>query len=186
MSFPHYKKSILQRTDNSNKGSIDKPIIPLVNKTNSQQHYCTTSSCSGRTVLFEAKSHKKNEFKTLFASHSKVSFTKLKKALQTIDKSTIWFRFEPIIIHIACDSLDSATTLLNLARQHFKHSGILSINSRTNRYVLEIRGSEFIEAPVAVSGKIVVSDDVLRLLCTTANEKLTETHRRMNAFKDAL
>ena len=189
MSFTNYKKSILSRQDNSNKGSIDKPVIPLITAINALNNYCTTSSCSGRIVIHDATA-KKNEFKTLFSSHDKVQFAQIKQVLTDSlaipANAELWFRFEPIILHVACDSLDSANNLLNLARPHFKHSGILSMNQRLNRYILEIRGSEFIEAPLALNNTLIVSDELLCILCASANKKLKETHKRMNNFMEML
>ena len=181
--FPHYKKTILGRADKSNKGSIGEPIRPLIETINKLPNYCTNSSCSGRTVIFvEPKSGKKYDISFLFMSHNKITFTEIKEKLHNLPKNTIWFRFEPMIIHIACDTLESANNLLVLARQHFKHSGILSLK----HFIVEIRGSGFIEAPIAVNGKIIVSDEFLNVLCDNANKKLAETHKRMDEFKTTL
>lgn len=51
--FYHEKRTILsQKEDFSRKGSIDAPIVDLINKVNRFDEYCTTSSCSGRIVIF--------------------------------------------------------------------------------------------------------------------------------------
>ena len=178
--FPHYKKAILSRADKSNKGSIDEPIRPLIETINKLPNYCTNSSCSGRTVIFvEPKSGKKNDTIFLFMSHDKITFKQIKDSLQDLPNNTIWFRFEPMILHVACDAIESANNLLTIARQQFKHSGILSLK----RFIIEIRGSGFVEAPIAVNGKTIVSDEFLNVLCDNANKKLIETHKRMNKFK---
>ena len=41
-----------EREDLSLKGSIDKPIIDLIHYINAQIHFYTTSSCSGRIIIF--------------------------------------------------------------------------------------------------------------------------------------
>ena len=162
--FPSYKKSILSRPDKSNKGSIDKPIKNLINTINEDPRYCTTSSCSGRIVLHQGE--KKNEMKFTLISHTKISPKKI------VMQPNLWFRFEPAILHVACDSIESAVELLNTARRIFKHSGILSIG---NFPVLEIRGSEFIEAPL--------HEELISKLCTAANKKLLRTHQQINKLK---
>lgn len=43
----------LQRElDKSKKGSVDEPVVELVDYINKTQDYCTTSSCSGRFAIF--------------------------------------------------------------------------------------------------------------------------------------
>ena len=38
--------------DKSKKGSVDEPIVSLVEYLNQTKDYCTTSSCSGRFSIF--------------------------------------------------------------------------------------------------------------------------------------
>lgn len=38
--------------DKSRKGSVDEPIVTLVDYLNQTKDYCTTSSCSGRFSIF--------------------------------------------------------------------------------------------------------------------------------------
>lgn len=47
------KKRVLQdKVDISKKGSVDAPIVHLVQYINDQENYYTTSSCSGRILVF--------------------------------------------------------------------------------------------------------------------------------------
>lgn len=41
-------KDLEEEIDNSPKGSLDEPLIPLINLINKHPNYVTTSSCSGR------------------------------------------------------------------------------------------------------------------------------------------
>ena len=56
--FQQMKQAILDKLnasiyiDKSPKGFLDAPIVDLVNLINSHKDYVTTSSCSGRIVLF--------------------------------------------------------------------------------------------------------------------------------------
>lgn len=51
--FAEEKLRVLSdKTDLSRKGSIDAPIQDLVGCLNASDHYYTTSSCSGRIVLY--------------------------------------------------------------------------------------------------------------------------------------
>ncbi|KAK9861154.1 hypothetical protein WJX84_009365 [Apatococcus fuscideae] len=42
----------LEEADKSRKGSVDAPIVDLVNELNNHEHIFTTSSCSGRVSVF--------------------------------------------------------------------------------------------------------------------------------------
>ena len=50
--FDREKVRVLEKADLSRKGSVDAPIRELVEHINTQDDYYTTSSCSGRTVVF--------------------------------------------------------------------------------------------------------------------------------------
>lgn len=55
-AFKHEKRDLLKRLqagcDNSPKGTIDAPILPLVELLNNEDHFVTTSTCSGRISIF--------------------------------------------------------------------------------------------------------------------------------------
>ena len=179
MSFQKYKISILNRPDKSNKGSIDEPIKALIDTINKKTDYCTTSSCSGRIVVFSERSTvKKDEMKFAFVSHDKVSVEQITAAIEKYPNMTLWLRFEPAILHVACSSLEAAEKLLYVARQVFKHSGILSLGKHP---VLEIRGSEFIEALVQIEKKTM--QETVNHLCIAANNKLQRTHEQIEKLK---
>lgn len=52
LAFANQKKSAFSGQDLSRKGSVDEPIQDLVAFINSLPQYFTTSSCSGRILLF--------------------------------------------------------------------------------------------------------------------------------------
>ena len=51
--FARQKEQSLSSADQSRKGSIDSEIVNLVNYINASDRYFTTSSCSGRIIIFE-------------------------------------------------------------------------------------------------------------------------------------
>ena len=57
-----------------------------------------------------------------------------------------------MILHIACRNLDAANLLLEKVRQLYKKSGILSAS---NKIIVEIRGSEFMEMPLYNGEKLL-------------------------------
>lgn len=174
--FQQDKQIQLSRDDFSKKGSVDKKIINLIDKINSKSEYYTTSSCSGRIMLI-ADGKTKKDANWVFVSHDKITFVKLKSALKKMPKQTLWFKFEPLILHVCCDSLESAEKILESAKSSgFKHSGIMNLKGRV---IVEIRGTDFISAPIAFSGKMAVSDSFLKKLLKEANAKMKKNELKI-------
>ncbi len=55
--FLQQKRRALASEDLSRKGCVDAPIVDLVDFINSSDRFFTTSSCSGRTIVFEEVNH---------------------------------------------------------------------------------------------------------------------------------
>ena len=51
--FRKQKLAALSGLDLSRKGSVDAPIVNLIQQINDQEQYFTTSSCSGRVCIVE-------------------------------------------------------------------------------------------------------------------------------------
>jgi len=178
MSFRKYKKDFLTKKDKSKKGSVDKNVKKLVNLINSKRNYYTTSSCSGRIVLLIKKSGKKQDSEWLFVKHDKIRFDEIKKALKNIPKEQLWFRQEPLIMHICCKTLEDAKRLLEKARKIFKRAGIIAVNKKI---IIEIIGTGFIDTIIA-DGKLIVSDEHLKVLVKEANKKLEKSKKDIDRF----
>jgi len=176
MTFENQKKVFLKRLDKSKKGSIDKPIIPLINKINKNPNYYTTSSCSGRIVLYLPG--KKSELKWLFVSHNSIT---LKDIQINIPQKDIWFKQEPFILHVSCKDLESAQKLLNKARAvGFKRSGIQSIRKN----IVEISATEHLNLPLFKKGNILIDETYLKLIIQEANNNLKQTKAKIKRFKN--
>lgn len=171
MVFDHDKKMHLEKKDKSSKGSLDEPIMALCESINSLEDYYTTSSCSGRIVLLKIPfSGKKNETGWLFVSHDTVDKHQVSKAFTSLPEEEVWFRFEPLILHVAARNLDSAHKLLDLAQKlGIKRSGIIALG---NKIVIEIIGSERIDTIVGRGGNLLVSQEYLTVLVDSANDKM--------------
>jgi tRNA wybutosine-synthesizing protein 3 len=167
MDFDNNKKTFLAKADKSKKGEIDKKILPLVEKINSSNDYFTTSSCSGRIMVVKM-AEKKNEAEWLFVSHEAVTELKLSS------EPGSWFKFEPPILHVCCRDVGCAQKLLDIARPLFKLSGIIS----TGKIIVEIRGTERIEAPMQG-----MPQDYLDNLVSIANKKLALGWKKLNALE---
>lgn len=172
MKFINQKRIQVEKQDKSDKGELDKPILILIKKINSQRNYYTTSSCSGRIVLIKGK-EKKQRGLFLFRTHEKISFAELKKEIKDAAcsyKGVVYLKQEYCILHVACSSLDKAQEMLDKAKlTGWKKSGIIASKKR---FVVELSSTEKIELPVINKGKILISDELLRLIVEEANRKL--------------
>jgi len=177
--FEKEKKIQLSRADFSKKGSIDSKIKALVGRINSKKEYYTTSSCSGRIIiLVEGKIRK--DVNWIFVSHNNAKLGEIKKSLKKLPKETGWFKFEPMILHVCCSSIDSAQKLIDLAKQSgFKHSGIMSLGKRI---IVEIRGTDFISAPISFNSRMSVDDNYLKKILKEANKKLEKNVKKIKQF----
>lgn len=158
------KKTILQAlgvsddvyTDLSPKGSVDDAIRDLVTSINSVDSLVTTSSCSGRFVVYldgpdklasadndETASRKagKGGGTWLFTSHTPVTAPLTWQVIAgkgdahigpatslDIEGRLVHCKFEPMILHILASTLESAKAVLAAAQvAGFRESGISSI-----------------------------------------------------------
>jgi len=169
--FNYRKKQQLVKIDKSSKGNWDEKVISLCSKINCSKDYYTTSSCSGRIVLIKGSKIKSKDL-FLFVSHSKISLNQLKKNISNIKgKGLIYFKQDPVILHIACKDLESAQKLIDFANNcaGWKRCGIITTNKR---FVVELGGTEKMEFPFFYDGKILVDDDFLKILIKLSNKNL--------------
>lgn len=177
MAFQQHKADFLKKLDKSKKGTIDKEVLPLINLINKKPHYYTTSSCSGRIVILSKKSEKKQESNWLFKTHKPTSFKEIKSKLKNHPKHKVWFRFEPLILHIVADTIQNAQKLVNIARNiGFKRSGI---QSTRKKITIEIASTEILATIIADKGKLLINDDYLKVLIKEANKKLKRTRKKI-------
>ncbi|MFC1690949.1 tRNA wybutosine-synthesizing 3 family protein [Nanoarchaeota archaeon] len=183
MGFEQLKQDVLSRIDKSRKGSVDEKIKDLCELVNSKDDYVTLSSCSGRICLLKACA-KKHLCEWLVVTHDLANSDEFKDALNKYSgEEKIIFKQEPPIIHIGCQSIEIAQDLVDLARQNsFKRPAILSTRKKI---VVEIAGSEFLEAPVFDSEKLI-SDDYLKYLVEVANEKMQKSWDQIEKLRTVL
>ncbi|KRY69605.1 tRNA wybutosine-synthesizing protein 3 -like protein [Trichinella pseudospiralis] len=184
-TFLAEKATFLKKVDFSRKGSVDEDIADIVNNINSHDDYFTTSSCSGRLVAFvEVENQRKKNCEWLFNSHKAVDSVTFRKVLdsyfQTLQTSrgkasgVIWLKFEPLIIHVRCRSLQAAKKLLNLAlNAGCRNSGVM-IGKRL-RLTVALRSTLTLALPLQHTDQVqMLSDEYFEFLFQTINIKFTE------------
>lgn len=177
MTFANQKKTFLRKLDKSKKGSLDGKIIPLLKSINRKTVYYTTSSCSGRAYLWRG-SGKKNEMEWLKVSHDLIT-----PVFLTAEKvpGIIWLRVEPLILHVCCDDIAAAIALVGAARNVCKKSSLPSVS---NKIIVEIRGSEFLELPLYKDGELLFND--LDLLTILVNQKLEHIFSTLDKLTESI
>ncbi|KAF3796766.1 tRNA wybutosine-synthesizing protein 2/3/4 [Nymphaea thermarum] len=201
MEFAKRKSTALsalagEGVDKSPKGSLDVPIIPLLDAINAHPSYFTTSSCSGRiSILSHAapndQSNHKNKKKKkagdwVFITHEFADLETVTNLLfnpsfsSDDSQDTMVFRFEPFILAVDCIDVTSAHSLVAMAIScGFRESGISSVSKRI---MVAIRCSIRLEVPLGEMGRMMVSPEYVRYLVGIANEKMAANRKRTDAF----
>ncbi|MDD3176019.1 MAG: tRNA wybutosine-synthesizing 3 family protein [Candidatus Nanoarchaeia archaeon] len=187
MEFEFLKKSTLDKLssiDKSKKGSVDEFLIPLIQKINASKDFFTTSSCSGRINIFTMiDKEKKNTANWIFVSHDVVSFEEIWNSLNNLPSTLVMFKQEPFILHVCCRDLDCAQKILDLCGEiGIKHSSILTIK---NKIVVKINGSEKIDAPIGINGKLIVDEEYIQSVLDMANSNLIKTHEKIKKLEES-
>ncbi|MBI2140172.1 hypothetical protein HYU14_04555, partial [Candidatus Woesearchaeota archaeon] len=90
---------------------------------------------------------------------------------------------EGFILHVCCRNLQSGEKLLKLARDAgAKRSGIISLGKRIT---LEIVGTDAMEAIIAEKGKLLVSEDYLRILIDEGNKRMERNRKKVKLVTKA-
>ncbi len=195
--FDSQKKDMLRKFNKAlARNEVDEAIIPLVKFINSLDDYYTTSSCSGRISLFHDLGSKKDS-KPLSKWHREIEFEEISdpigEIINLIDENginikqggIIWFKYEPMIIHLVARSLEQAIVVLNLAlKSGFKRSGIQVL--KPGRYMVEICSTERIDTPIINNKKQLVSNEYLKYLVGLANKKFQTGILKLERFEREL
>ncbi len=178
--FSKEKADFLSKKDRSRKGKIDEGIKQLVSLINSRGDCYTTSSCAGRIALFSPAQNKRLT-KWHFLSHSHACFEEVKRALRSIGQEDVWLRQESFILHVCCKSLADAQRLLGLtAKLGLKRSGITTLK---RKIVVELIGTEHFDTIVAKRGKVIASEEFLKVLVAEANSRLRKNSARIRQLE---
>lgn len=185
-NFEKQKQKQLNLMDRSDKGDFDFKIKSLCEKINRSKDYYTTSSCSGRIVLILNENKKKSGL-FLYRNHSLLKYKDFFKVIEQSRKKTnkiVYFKQEPFILHVACSSLEKAKKILNLAsKAGFKRINLISFNKRI---ICEINSTEKLELPLINKGKLLVSEDYLKLLVKSSNKNLKKSWEKVKKFENLL
>lgn len=178
-SFKQRKKDVLSKDDKSSIGVWDKKISELCNVINDSGEYYTTSSCSGRIMIIRDED-KKGPGLFEFVSHRAVDLDELMAKIPTI--GDFKFKQESMILHIACEDLESAKKMLEMTKDvGLKRSGIISLGKNI---IIEVVSTEKIEFSFVLDGRLLVGEEFLRVVVEKANKNLEKGWIKIDKLKN--
>ena len=95
----------------------------------------------------------------------------------------IWLRFEPFILHVACQSLSAASALMAAARPAFKNVGLTTW--KDSRYLVAIWGDEGLEMPLTTKSGIQLHNDS-NWLAELVNERHKRNWQKIERFCESV
>ncbi|CAO3689505.1 unnamed protein product [Umbelopsis vinacea] len=128
---------------------------------------------------------------TLFGdAYHRITTEPIENEREIIQQQLVFFKFEPLILHVEAESAGAAHELLGLANViGYQNSGITP--SRT-RHMLAIRSTHKLDVPIAsVDPKtqrlhLLVNASYLHVLLRLSNQKFTQNIDRMKNFEKAV
>jgi len=175
------------------KNEVDSDLVQFLKEFNKKKFYYTSSSCAGRIILLHDLGSKKYSY-FVARWHRKVKVDEVLKGINKFcegndsSKGILWFKQEPLILHIVAYDLDGAEKILKTAISYgLKHSGIMALSEQ--RYIVEINGNERMSVPI-VFKKLLVENDALpqylSSIVALANKNFEKNELRRNKFLDDL
>jgi len=160
------------------QGRVDPDILSLLDVINSLPFAYTTSSCSGRIQLYEARvPGEKFDMINLGKWHSPVEPDEI---LSKIRGYNVWLALLPPIIHAFTCSLEASIFLLKIMRRAgFKRACIMNLS----KPFIEARGTERLEIPLKLEDRDIVDEEGIRLIVRTANEMLRRAKVRISKLE---
>lgn len=99
---------------------------------------------------------------------------------------TIWLRFEPFILHVACRSLEAAAALMTAARPAFKNVGLTTWKEDT-KFLVAVWGDEGLEMPLTTPvGTPLMAPELSSWLATLVNERHERNWGKIDRFVQAV
>lgn len=172
------KRKLATKSDKSPKGSYDAPIVELIHFINTQTDFFTTSSCSGRIVLF-------GDGNFIETWHEQVDPHIVIEAIERSQANYIEFKMEPFVMHLEARTLEHAIEILARAQEcGFRNSGISMGKSTPRRIIVAIRGMHRLDIPIRVNGSNLFTDTFqVKEWTEIANERLNTNLERVHRLE---
>ncbi|MDD5148020.1 MAG: hypothetical protein PHH08_00980 [Candidatus ainarchaeum sp.] len=154
------------------EGKADTAFIPLCGFIAKTKNFFTSSCCAGRILLLELQKDEKKLGSNFHRKwHRTVKTEEVWKAMQEPIKGELWFKMEPLILHLGTNTLENANVILEtMKKAGVKRGGI--IVAKPGKFLFEIEGTQRISVPVQSKGKILIEKKFLDFLVKKANGKM--------------
>ncbi len=182
-TWQHIKEKALKALEQAIENKeVDEEVLPILNVINATEQFVTTSSCAGRITIFRRKP-KKEDSAFLFKWHRRITEEELRTALLSLKRiEDVELRAESFILHVLAKDVDSASRLLQVARQSgIKKGGIQQIGEKI---LVELRGNVCLTVPLQYFYPTSFSD-VVNLLNAYIEENENARQRFLQTFKNS-
>ncbi len=179
MTKTHHKETFLKAKKD---GKVDKDFIPFCEYILKTKNYFTSSCCAGRISLVglnENEEKKESAFHRKW--HRKVTYNEIKEGVQSYNGHILWFKQEPLILHLGTNTLENAKKILEVCEKAgVKRAGIKV--AKKGKLILEILGTHNINAPIK-ENKFCVEEKYLKYLVKKANEKFEKNQEMLKKLE---
>lgn len=163
-------------------GKADEPVLQYLSVINAVPEFATSSSCYGRILLLDLPSRKKEDCTFVGKWHRKVTEEEVWKVLENTDYKKVWLKMDSLILHVSCDSIESANALLKVkTKAGLKRGGIFNIQD--GRVQVEIGGTQKMEVPVK-DESILITKPYFTYLIEEANKKFDANVAQWERFNN--
>ncbi|MCD6522720.1 MAG: hypothetical protein J7K68_03145 [Candidatus Diapherotrites archaeon] len=182
MGWEEVKQKLMRGLEEAKaKQLVDKDVIRYLDMINSVPECMTSSSCYGRILLIDVPTERKKDSKFIERWHKQVSFETVWDVIEKCSGERIWFKMEPLIIHISCKDLETAKRILKVKNEAgIKRGGIFSISDE--RVQIELEGTQRIALPVKIKDDVIVTKEYMGIVVDDANEKMRRNDERWKRF----
>ena len=165
------------------KNLADEQLVPLCEFISGTRNFFTSSGCAGRIILIQLpKGESKKDASFHRRWHRQVSFSEVREALREKTKGELWLKMEPFILHIGASTLENAGKILDVMHKAgVKRGGI--IVAKPGKFLVELQGTQEMDAPLKKAGKVLVSDPYLRFLVKKASHKMRRNAEMLARFE---
>jgi len=111
------------------------------------------------------------------------------ESLSAPNDQSVWLRFEPFILHVACRSLSAAAALMSAARPAFKNVGLTTWTATGDgaKFIVAIWGDEGIDMPLSTpEGVPLFASNQTEWLASLVNERHERNWEKIDRFVEAV
>lgn len=170
MTKKHHQKTYEEA---KKMGRMDEDFIKLCDFVLQTKNYFTSSSCAGRIALISLGEEEEKKESAFYRKwHRMVEEKEVIDAVKKFEGKILWFKQEPLILHLGTNTIENAKTILLLCEKAgIKRAGIKV--AKKGKFIVEILGTQNLAVPIK-EGNIITSEEYLKYLIKKANEKFNK------------